>query len=83
MVDVELSVCERIVHQNSYAGVVPRPEGNQHPILAPFGVFRASDGFGSIGAPTDGWRQEICRLIGREDMLSHEMLSTAPNCSAC
>ena len=76
MVDVVLSVCERIVHQNSYAGVVPRPEGNQHPILTPFGVFRASDGFVSIGAPTDEWWQKICRLIGRDDLLADEMFST-------
>jgi crotonobetainyl-CoA:carnitine CoA-transferase CaiB-like acyl-CoA transferase len=76
MVDVVLAVCERIVHQNSYAGVVPRPEGNQHPILTPFGVFPASDGFVSIGAPTDEWWQKICHLIGREDVLADETLST-------
>jgi crotonobetainyl-CoA:carnitine CoA-transferase CaiB-like acyl-CoA transferase len=76
MIDVVLAVCERIVHQNSYAGVVPRPEGNQHPILTPFGVFPASDGFVSIGAPTDEWWQKICRLIGREDVLADETLST-------
>lgn len=76
MVDVVLSICERIVHQNSYAGLVPRPEGNQHPILTPFGVFPASDGFVSIGAPTDEWWQKICRLIDREDLLADESLST-------
>jgi crotonobetainyl-CoA:carnitine CoA-transferase CaiB-like acyl-CoA transferase len=74
--DIVLSVCERIVHQNSYAGVVPRPEGNQHPILTPFGVFPASDGFVSIGAPTDEWWQKICRLIGREDVLADKTLAT-------
>jgi crotonobetainyl-CoA:carnitine CoA-transferase CaiB-like acyl-CoA transferase len=76
MIDVVLSVCERIVHQNSYTGAVPGPEGNQHPILTPFGVFPASDGFVSIGAPTDEWWQKICRLIGREDVLADETLST-------
>lgn len=76
MIDVVLSVCERIVHQNSYTGVVSRPEGNQHPILTPFGVFPAADGFVSIGAPTDEWWQKICRLIGREDLLSDETLAT-------
>lgn len=76
MVDVVLSVCERIVHQNSYAGVVSGPEGNQHPILTPFGVFPAADGFVSIGAPTDEWWQKICRLIGRDDLLTDESLAT-------
>lgn len=76
MIDVVLSVCERIVHQNSYAGAIPGPEGNQHPILTPFGVFPASDGFVSIGAPTDEWWQKICCLMGREDLLADETLAT-------
>lgn len=76
MIDVVLSVCERIVHQNSYAGVVPGPEGNQHPILTPFGIFPALDGFVSIGAPTDEWWQKICQLIGRGDLLTDKALST-------
>jgi len=76
MLDVVLSICERIVHQHSYAGAVPRPEGNHHPILTPFGLFSALDGFVSIGAPTDEWWQKLCRLIGRDDLLSDETLST-------
>ncbi len=35
MVDAVLSMCERIVYQYSYAGVVPGPEGNAHPMLCP------------------------------------------------
>jgi crotonobetainyl-CoA:carnitine CoA-transferase CaiB-like acyl-CoA transferase len=76
MIDVVLSVCERIVHQNSYAGVVAHPEGNQHPILTPFGVFPASDGYVSIGAPTDEWWQKLCHLMGRDDLLGDETLAT-------
>jgi crotonobetainyl-CoA:carnitine CoA-transferase CaiB-like acyl-CoA transferase len=76
MIDVVLSVCERIVHQNSYAGVVAHPEGNQHPILTPFGVFPASDGYVSIGAPTDEWWQKLCHLIERSDLLADETLAT-------
>jgi crotonobetainyl-CoA:carnitine CoA-transferase CaiB-like acyl-CoA transferase len=56
--------------------VVPGPEGNQHPILTPFGVFRAADGFVSIGAPTDEWWQKLCHLIGREDLIADEALAT-------
>ena len=70
MIDVVLSICERIVHQNSYAGVVSHPEGNQHPILTPFGVFPASDGYVSIGAPTDEWWQKLCHLMQRDDLIA-------------
>ncbi len=30
MVDVMLSICERIVHQRAFQGLNPRPEGNRH-----------------------------------------------------
>ena len=39
-------------------------------------MFPASDGFVSIGAPTDEWWQKICRLIGRDDLLADETLAT-------
>lgn len=57
MVDSVLAVCERIIFQYSSTGVVPRPEGNGHPLLCPFGMFPAKDGFVSIGIPRDEfWR---------------------------
>lgn len=36
MYDAILSLCERIVYQYSYDGTIPKPEGNQHPLLSPF-----------------------------------------------
>ena len=53
MVDAILSMCERIVHQHSYTGGVPVPEGNHHPLLCPFGMFPAKDGFVTIAAHAD------------------------------
>lgn len=76
MIDAVLAICERIVHQYSFAGIVPGPEGNQHPILTPFGTFRAKDGFVSIAAPTNEWWQKLCRLINRDDLLADEQLAT-------
>jgi crotonobetainyl-CoA:carnitine CoA-transferase CaiB-like acyl-CoA transferase len=76
MIDVVLAICERIVHQHSFAGTVPGPEGNQHPILTPFGIFKAKDGFVSIAAPADEWWQKLCRLIGRDNLLNHASLAS-------
>ena len=50
MYDSILSLCERIVYQYSYAGVVPKPEGNKHPFLSPFDVVRATMA-GSLSLP--------------------------------
>jgi crotonobetainyl-CoA:carnitine CoA-transferase CaiB-like acyl-CoA transferase len=68
MVDAILSMCERIVHQHSYTGGVPVPEGNHHPLLCPFGMFPAKDGHVTIAAPTDAHWPILCRLIGRPEM---------------
>ena len=53
MVDAILSMCERIVHQHSFTGGVPVPEGNHHPLLCPFGMFPAKDGYVTIAAHAD------------------------------
>src|SRR5258708_2851713 len=68
MVDAILSMCERIVHQHAYTGGVPGPEGNHHPLLCPFGMFPAKDGFITIAAHADTHWPVLCRLIGQAEM---------------
>lgn len=53
MVDSMLSLTERIVHQYSYDGDVPEPQGNTHPLFFPFDRFDAADGYVVIAAPSD------------------------------
>lgn len=76
MVDSVLSLCERIVHQHSFEGAVPHPEGNRHPLLAPFGLFRAADGYVTIAAHTDPLWAELCRLLGRDDLITDPRTAT-------
>jgi crotonobetainyl-CoA:carnitine CoA-transferase CaiB-like acyl-CoA transferase len=68
MVDAILAVCERIMHQHSYAQTLPVPEGNHHPLLCPFGMFPAKDGFVTIAAHADTHFPVLCRLIGKPEM---------------
>jgi crotonobetainyl-CoA:carnitine CoA-transferase CaiB-like acyl-CoA transferase len=68
MVDAILSLCERIVHQHAFVGAVPTPEGNHHPLLCPFGMFPAKDGFITIAAHADTHWPILCRLIGKPEM---------------
>ncbi|WP_296331788.1 CoA transferase, partial [Reyranella sp.] len=67
MVDAILAVCERIMHQHSYAQTLPHPEGNHHPLLCPFGMFPAKDGFVTIAAHADAHFPILCRLIDKAD----------------
>lgn len=68
MVDTMLALCERIVHQYSYAGVVCVPEGGNHPMFAPFGLFPTRDGVISIGCVAQHQWQTLCERMGRLDL---------------
>ncbi|MCY1214867.1 Acetyl-CoA:oxalate CoA-transferase [compost metagenome] len=63
MVDAILAVCERVVFQYSATAQVPGTEGNGHPLLCPFGLFPARDGFVSLGVPNDRfWRLLVAQM---------------------
>lgn len=67
MYDAALALCERIVYQHSFTGHVPQPEGNNHPIYVPFGVFPALDGFVSIACPVDDFWELLCAVMERPE----------------
>jgi crotonobetainyl-CoA:carnitine CoA-transferase CaiB-like acyl-CoA transferase len=69
MVDGVLALSERILHQYSYAGTVPGPEGNRHPFLCPFGLVPAQDGWVALACHADNFWAELCRLIGRPELV--------------
>ncbi|MDM0001131.1 CoA transferase [Variovorax sp. J22P240] len=75
MVDCILALTERIVYQRSYQGVAPKPEGNKHPLLCPFGLFEAKDGWVSIACATDALWRKLAHAMERPD------LAEAPECA--
>lgn len=57
-------------------GGVPPPAGNHHPINAPYGVFRAKDGYLTLGATGEKrWRQ-FCQLLDAEEWLDDPRFQT-------
>jgi crotonobetainyl-CoA:carnitine CoA-transferase CaiB-like acyl-CoA transferase len=76
MVDGVLALCERIVYQYSYQGKVSHPEGNQHPLLCPFGMFPARDGWITLACQADEFWQKLCVLIERPDLLNNPDFQT-------
>ncbi len=76
MVDSVLALCERIVFQYSATGRSPEPEGNGHPLLCPFGLFEAKDGFVSLAIPSDSFWQVFVRLIGRAELATDDRFAT-------
>ncbi len=76
MADGVLSLCERILHQFSYEGKVPRPEGNRHPFLAPFGLVPAKDGVVALACHNDEFWAELTRLMGRPEFAADPRFQT-------
>lgn len=72
---VETSLLESMVGMLAFQGVrylngagAPPPAGNHHPINAPYGVFRARDGFITIGGSGEKRWQLLCDLIDGDDL---------------
>ncbi|MBW0090240.1 CoA transferase [Pseudonocardia sp. KRD-184] len=76
MYDAILALCERIIYQHTYTGAVPRAEGNRHPLLSPFDVLPALDGWVAIAAPADSRWRTLCDLIDRPDLAADPGLAT-------
>jgi crotonobetainyl-CoA:carnitine CoA-transferase CaiB-like acyl-CoA transferase len=76
MYDAVLALCERVVYQHSYLGAVPGREGNDHPLLCPFGLYQAADGWVAIAAPGDRHWELLCKTMDRPDLIADERLHT-------
>lgn len=72
MYDAVLSLCERVVYQQSVTGVAPGPQGNTHPLLCPYGVVASCDGFVAVAAPSDRHWRLLTQLMGRPELGADE-----------
>ncbi len=76
MLDGMLYLIEGGIVVYSYIGHTPKPEGNHHRLIAPYGAFNAKDGLIVIAAATNEQWQTLCKIIGRDDLISHPELQT-------
>jgi CoA:oxalate CoA-transferase len=53
------------------AGVRPQPMGNENMTASPSGTFRTGDGLLNIAANKQEQFETLCRLIGREELVTH------------
>jgi formyl-CoA transferase len=49
-------------------GEAPRATGNQHPTIAPYGVFRASDGYFNLAVGTEDLWRRFCAALDLADL---------------
>lgn len=70
MYDAMLAMCERMVYQHSFLGVVARPQGNGHPLLSPFDILPTADGWIAVAAPHERLWQILVDRIGLPELAS-------------
>lgn len=57
-------------------GVVPEPQGNDHPVLAPYGVFATADIPIIIAVGNEKQWRDLCALVGDASLADHPDLAT-------
>ena len=57
-------------------GENPRPQGNPHPTLVPYGVYPARDGLMVIACLSNGFWANLCRALGIEDCIDDPRFAT-------
>jgi len=65
---------DTLAHQ--LTGHTPEPRGSGHPAFAPYGAFRAADGYLVIGAGADNVFERLCRVIGAAGWTREPELAT-------
>ncbi|SHI57552.1 Crotonobetainyl-CoA:carnitine CoA-transferase CaiB [Shimia gijangensis] len=68
MYDAMISLCERAVYLHDMTGEIPKPEGNGHPLLAPFGLFPTNDGSVALGIVDDSFWQVLATAMGKPEL---------------
>ena len=58
-------------------GATPSPAGQHHPLAAPYGRFRARDGFLNIAAANESMWRKLALALGREHWLEDERFRDA------
>jgi crotonobetainyl-CoA:carnitine CoA-transferase CaiB-like acyl-CoA transferase len=60
-------------------GEPPRRIGNRHASIAPYEMFRTSDGYVNIAVANEPMWQRFCRAVNLEDLLSDPRFRTNPD----
>jgi crotonobetainyl-CoA:carnitine CoA-transferase CaiB-like acyl-CoA transferase len=72
MLEASLSAMGWAASNYLVSGVAPEPTGDQNATAAPSGTFDAADGPINIAANRQQQFEALCRLIGREDLVTDE-----------
>jgi len=78
MLDCQVALLENAIAQTHVRGMPPGPIGARHPAIAPFGMFRARDGFLAVAAGNDTLFRALCTTIGEPGLAADPRFATNP-----
>ena len=61
------------------SGKSPEPTGSLHATIVPLGSYRTSDGWIVVAATTDSFWQNLCRALGRADLITNPDYADLPS----
>jgi crotonobetainyl-CoA:carnitine CoA-transferase CaiB-like acyl-CoA transferase len=76
MVDSVLALCERIIYSRSASGRTPHPEGNHHPMLSPFGIYPAKDGWVTLACHATPFWTQLCAALDLPELAEDPRFAT-------
>lgn len=76
LLDSVIALLENPVARFFAAGQNPAPTGNQHPFMAPMGVYPTSDGYMIIAVGNQSLWKSFCEAIHRGDLFDNPEFST-------
>ena len=76
MFDAMISLCERAVYQYDFTNEVPKPVGNFHPFIAPFGIFPTIDGSIALAVVENHFWIELATRLGKPEFIDREKFKT-------
>ena len=79
MLDSQVAVLENAISRYVATGEVPGKLGSRHPSIAPFAAFATKDGHIAIAAGNDDIWSRVCRVLGREELITDERFRTNPS----
>jgi crotonobetainyl-CoA:carnitine CoA-transferase CaiB-like acyl-CoA transferase len=58
-------------------GEVPEPQGNDHPIISPYGTFRAADGALNVAVGSEAQWASLCGVLGAPELATRPEYATS------
>lgn len=78
MLDSQVAMLENAFIRYLAAGEVPEPLGADHPVIAPFGAFKAKDGYLALAASKNPHWHIVCDVLGKPNWKTDPRFASVP-----